>query len=84
MNKIIQFHINHGDVGRPRDAKIRLKLHGVDKLNDLIKKAADMVNGQVLDVTWYLTQVVITVNNETLDQVEEYTMGPNIVRLGAR
>lgn len=44
----------------------------------LIKKAANMVNGRVLDVTWYLTQVVITVDEDSLDQVEEYTMGPNI------
>ena len=35
-----------------------------------------MVNGNVLDVTWYLTQVVITVDDDSLDQVDEYSTGP--------
>jgi len=45
----------------------------------LIKKSAGMVNGRVLDVTWYLTQVVITVDDVSLEGVDEYTMGPEIV-----
>ena len=57
----------------PIDADWRLQA------DRMIKRAAEMVNGRVLDVTWYLTQVVITVDDESLPNVEEYTMGPEIV-----
>ena len=45
----------------------------------LIKKAARMVGGNVIDVTWYLTQVVITVDDTLLDMVDDYTTGPEII-----
>lgn len=57
----------------PIDAPWRLQA------NHIIKKAAEMVGGRVLDVTWYLTQVVITVDDDSLPNVEEYSMGPEIV-----
>ena len=43
----------------------------------IISKAVEMVGGTVVDVTWYLTQVVVTV--DSLETVEEYTMGPEII-----
>jgi hypothetical protein len=47
----------------------------------IIKKAARMVGGNVLDVTWYLTQLVITINvdDAALEDVDEYTTGPEII-----
>jgi ribosome maturation factor RimP len=44
-----------------------------------IKKAARMVGGSVVDVTWYLTQLVITVDDDSLEDVDEYSMGPEIM-----
>jgi ribosome maturation factor RimP len=45
----------------------------------IIKKAARMVGGNVIDVTWYLTQVVITVDDAMLQNVDDYTTGPEII-----
>ncbi len=44
---------------------------------DIIEKAARMVGGKVLDVTWYLTQVVITLD-ENFENVDQYEFGPQI------
>jgi ribosome maturation factor RimP len=44
-----------------------------------IRKAASMVGGNVIDVTWYLTQLVITVDDDALEDVDEYSMGPEII-----
>ena len=38
---------------------------------DIITKAAELVGGRVLDVTWFLTQVLVTIDEEVLpDRIE--------------
>lgn len=85
---IPELHYNENDHPIPHQPWRRGSTEGCEdpieapwrrQAESLIKKAANMVNGRVLDVTWYLTQVVITVDDDSLEQVEEYTMGPNIV-----
>jgi ribosome maturation factor RimP len=58
----------------PIDAPWRLEAE------DLIKKSAQMVGGTVLDVTWYLTQVVIHIDDDWEKVPRDYlkTRGPQI------
>lgn len=48
---------------------------------DIIKKAVKIVGGQVLDVTWYLTSVVVTLDEEIMpsDMLKDYGPVINIV-----
>lgn len=45
---------------------------------DIIRKAASTVGGRVLDVTWYLTQVVVTLDEEMLPSDMLKSRGPVI------
>lgn len=47
---------------------------------DLIKKAAEVVGGTVLDVTWYLTQVLVHIDDDWEQIPKDYlkTRGPQI------
>ena len=58
----------------PIDAPWRLEAE------DLIQKSVQMVGGTVLDVTWYLTQVVIHIDDEWEKVPRDYlkTRGPQI------
>jgi len=44
----------------------------------IIYKAVNLVGGKVMDVTWFLAQAVITIDDELLSEVDDYSLGPEI------